>query len=182
MLVQATLAFLAGDKARAKELSRSGKGHTEKMWAAHQEAARLILEARNPGLRVPGLGAVANERSVPSVPTSLRSAAGDLPGVRRQPAHRTCEPDPTFLDLHGLHVSEAVAALEAVVTQRRASAADGGARGAARLTVLTGTGHHSEGPHGLSRLPQAVAKFLAARGLRSREVQPGLIEIDIDLM
>lgn len=43
------------------------------------------------------------------------------------------------MDLHGLHVSEAVEVLE---TEIRALSA----RGAESVRVLTGTGHHSKGP------------------------------------
>lgn len=54
--VQATQAYLAGNKALAKELSARGKEHAERMWSAHEAALEGILEARGAVSRVPGGG------------------------------------------------------------------------------------------------------------------------------
>ena len=44
---QATQAYLSGNKALAKELSRKGRGHAQAMRAAHDEAAVKIFRERN---------------------------------------------------------------------------------------------------------------------------------------
>lgn len=44
---QATKAYMAGDKAKAKELSRKGHEQAQLMWEAHEEAASTIFSQRN---------------------------------------------------------------------------------------------------------------------------------------
>ena len=46
-VLQATLAYLGGNKALAKELSSRGHEAARHMWAAHAAAAETILEQRN---------------------------------------------------------------------------------------------------------------------------------------
>lgn len=48
MAVQATKAFLAGNKALAKELGGKGREQSELMKAAHAEASQAIYKHRNP--------------------------------------------------------------------------------------------------------------------------------------
>jgi hypothetical protein len=61
---QATQAYLAGDKALAKELGAKGRWHGAQMAAAHAAASDSIFRARNPaprGARALGfLGACAH--------------------------------------------------------------------------------------------------------------------------
>eukprot|EP00898_Chlorokybus_atmophyticus_P005365 jgi/Chlat1/582/Chrsp103S01023 len=68
------------------------------------------------------------------------------------------------LDLHGLHVPEALAALRA-----RLDTASTGA-----LYVVVGTGHHGRVP---ARLPAAVKQLLDARRVPYHEPQPGMLHV-----
>lgn len=64
------------------------------------------------------------------------------------------------LDLHGLHVEEALAALERRLGELEAGC---GQRGAARrLSVIVGRGKHSSGAE--ASIPRAVESYLAQRG------------------
>ena len=45
--MQATQAFLAGDKALAKELGGKGRWHADQMQAAHASASESIFKQRN---------------------------------------------------------------------------------------------------------------------------------------
>ena len=71
---QATQAYLSGNKALAKELSRKGRSHAQAMASAHQEAAERIFAERNSNMQ----------------------NRGNRP----------------MLDLHGLHVAEALSMLQ----------------------------------------------------------------------
>lgn len=51
LLMRATQAYLAGDGALAKELSRQGREHAEQAEALHADAAESIFESRNRKLR-----------------------------------------------------------------------------------------------------------------------------------
>ncbi|CAN0089660.1 unnamed protein product [Pylaiella littoralis] len=61
------------------------------------------------------------------------------------------------MDLHGLHVSEAMEVLDREV----AALAE---RGLSGVRILTGSGHHSKGPTNKARLIPAVENFCQARG------------------
>lgn len=68
------------------------------------------------------------------------------------------------LDLHGLHVAEAVAAVRAAVAARRAARAGGrGGSESSHLRIVTGVGAHSAAG---ARLPAAVEAVLEEEGLR----------------
>ncbi|CAB1101176.1 unnamed protein product [Ectocarpus sp. CCAP 1310/34] len=67
------------------------------------------------------------------------------------------------MDLHGLHVAEAVEVLD-----REMGAL--AARGLCSVRVLTGTGHHSKGPTNKARLLPAVENFCLIRGYLFRKV------------
>ena len=45
--------------------------------------------------------------------------------------------------------------------------------------VLVGTGHHTKGSRTPSRLPAAVAEYLAHRRVRFWEPQAGMLEVDV---
>ncbi|KAG3120265.1 hypothetical protein PI124_g400 [Phytophthora idaei] len=62
-----------------------------------------------------------------------------------------------MMDLHGLHVAEAVEFL----TQMLPKLAD---EGVDSIYLVTGSGHHSKGPDGNARLLPAVERFLAGEG------------------
>jgi len=126
---QATNAFLAGNKALAKELSRQGREAAAKMAAAHSGAAASIFASRG----------------------------GGRGGV---------------IDLHGLHVAEALALLRRELPRLR----DGGEPYA---RVLVGTGHHTVGSRTPSRLPVAVETFLHQERWRFSEPQSGCLEVKL---
>ena len=65
--LQATLAYMNGNKALAKQLGQQGRQHSDAMWDAHARASAAILAARNPGAGGGALGAV---------PHHVRSGAG----------------------------------------------------------------------------------------------------------
>lgn len=69
-----------------------------------------------------------------------------------------------LVDLHGLHVKEALNRLPDALSEAAAG-------GRTSISVVFGTGHHSVGGHGAPRLRPAVLAFLDAEGYAYREVQ-----------
>lgn len=137
--VQATQAYLAGNRALAKELGAKGRWHSEQMHAAHAAAAAETFSRRNPG--------------------AAASLAGGGGGAGCQ-----------TVDLHGLHVSEALDVLEELVARLQGR----GGSGAQRLRVVVGAGTHGAVP---ARLPAAVRRWLQDQGLRFSEPYAGLLEV-----
>ena len=127
---QATNAFLSGNKALAKELSRQGREAAAKMSAAHEVAATSIYHSRG----------------------------GGKDGV---------------IDLHGLHVAEAISILRRELSRLRSS-------GHSHAQVLVGTGHHTVGSRTPSRLPVAVETFLQEQRLGFSEPQSGLLQVRLN--
>ncbi|XP_041993972.1 polyadenylate-binding protein-interacting protein 7-like [Salvia splendens] len=82
-----------------------------------------------------------------------------------------------MIDLHGLHVSEAIHVLkrELAVMKNTAISMD------QRLLVYicVGTGHHTRGARMPARLPTAVQRYLLEEGLDYSEPQPGLLRVVI---
>ncbi|KAI3468043.1 hypothetical protein Pfo_024706 [Paulownia fortunei] len=81
-----------------------------------------------------------------------------------------------MIDLHGLHVSEAIHVLkrELAVLKNAARSAD------QRLLayICVGTGHHTRGSRTPARLPNAVQRYLLEEeGLHYSEPQPGLLRV-----
>lgn len=124
---QATNAYLSGNKALAKELSRQGREAAAKMSEAHSLAANSIYSSRG----------------------------GGSDGV---------------IDLHGLHVAEAVTLLRRELPRLQTS-------GYSLARILVGTGHHTVGSRTPSRLPVAVETFLQEQRWRFSEPQSGLLEV-----
>lgn len=84
-----------------------------------------------------------------------------------------------FLDLHGLHASEAKNLLRhqlSALKQLSPSAAISSASPRV-LHILAGTGHHTKGARTPARLPLAVEEVLASSGMRYSVPQPGLFEV-----
>lgn len=127
---QATNAYLSGNKALAKELSRQGREAAAKMSQAHAQAAHNIYHSRG----------------------------GGSDGV---------------IDLHGLHVAEALSLLRRELSRLRGS-------GCSHAQILVGTGHHTVGSRTPSRLPVAVETFLQEHHWRFSERQAGLLEVSLD--
>jgi hypothetical protein len=127
---QATNAYLSGNKALAKELSRQGREAAAKMSQAHEQAAHAIYHSRG----------------------------GGSGGV---------------IDLHGLHVAEALNLLRRELARLRDS-------GCSHAQILVGTGHHTVGSRTPSRLPVAVETFLQEHCWRFSKPQAGLLEVSLN--
>lgn len=75
-----------------------------------------------------------------------------------------------MLDLHGLHVDEAIAALNRIIPQKELDRCK-------NLTVMTGRGSHSRG--GIARLRPAVVAYLNANKYNFTELQPGVFKLSL---
>ncbi|MCO5578796.1 hypothetical protein L7F22_032642 [Adiantum nelumboides] len=81
-----------------------------------------------------------------------------------------------LLDLHGLHVSEAIPLLKRELAALRATARSSHQR--LQVLICVGTGHHTKGSRTPARLPVAVEKFLAEdERLPFTEQQPGMLTV-----
>ena len=77
-----------------------------------------------------------------------------------------------MLDLHGLHVAEAINVLRRELPNFKA---------AGRVVhILVGTGHHTKERVGGARLPSAVAEYLQNERIRYWEPQPGMLEVNLN--
>ncbi|XP_060511174.2 NEDD4-binding protein 2 isoform X1 [Panthera onca] len=72
------------------------------------------------------------------------------------------------LDLHGLHVDEAIEHLMTVLQQKTEEFKQNG--GKSYLSVITGRGNHSQG--GVARIKPAVIKYLTSHGFREQRNMP----------
>ncbi|XP_055981555.1 NEDD4-binding protein 2 [Sorex fumeus] len=77
------------------------------------------------------------------------------------------------LDLHGLHVDEAIEHLTAVLQQKTEEFKQNG--GKPYLSVITGRGNHSQG--GVARIKPAVIKYLTSHSFRFSEIKPGCLKV-----
>nr|XP_019607539.1 PREDICTED: NEDD4-binding protein 2 isoform X2 [Rhinolophus sinicus]XP_019607540.1 PREDICTED: NEDD4-binding protein 2 isoform X2 [Rhinolophus sinicus]XP_019607541.1 PREDICTED: NEDD4-binding protein 2 isoform X2 [Rhinolophus sinicus]XP_019607542.1 PREDICTED: NEDD4-binding protein 2 isoform X2 [Rhinolophus sinicus] len=77
------------------------------------------------------------------------------------------------LDLHGLHVDEAIEHLMAVLQQKTEEFKQDG--GKPYLSVITGRGNHSQG--GVARIKPAVIKYLTSHSFRFSEIKPGCLKV-----
>ncbi|XP_077230302.1 polyadenylate-binding protein-interacting protein 7-like [Tasmannia lanceolata] len=81
-----------------------------------------------------------------------------------------------MIDLHGLHVSEAIQTLKQELSTLRSSARSTVQR--LQVLICVGTGHHTKGSRTPARLPVAVKRFLQEEeGLEYTEPQPGLLRV-----
>ncbi|KAJ0410287.1 hypothetical protein P43SY_002619 [Pythium insidiosum] len=82
-----------------------------------------------------------------------------------------------LMDLHGLHVAEAVELLDHMLPSLSED-------GVEAIYVVTGSGHHSKGPTGNARLRPAVERFLATEGYQfspvaDRQGFVGMLLVDL---
>ncbi|KAM5272197.1 NEDD4-binding protein 2 [Ctenodactylus gundi] len=77
------------------------------------------------------------------------------------------------LDLHGLHVDEAIQHLMTVLQQKTEECKHNG--GKPYLSVITGRGNHSQG--GVARIKPAVIKYLTSHNFRFSEIKPGCLKV-----
>jgi len=81
-----------------------------------------------------------------------------------------------MIDLHGLHVSEAIHVLKHELSVLRSTARAAEQR--LHVYICVGTGHHTRGSRTPARLPIAVQRYLLEEeGLDFTEPQPGLIRV-----
>jgi hypothetical protein len=183
----ASRAFARGHHSEGRRLIAQGKDFGRQMALAHEEAGRLIFAAHN-GLvegytRGGGGGGGGNSSGGSTVPSSLASSAGGSVSASSLlaassassqgasvPMH-TGIPSTRTLDLHGLHVSEALQAVEtALVLAKREK--DG--VNDMLVTIITGRGKHSEGG---ARIKPAVINLLDSRGTRYSLANEGCIVV-----
>ncbi|NXO60813.1 N4BP2 protein, partial [Aramus guarauna] len=77
------------------------------------------------------------------------------------------------LDLHGLHVDEAVNQLSRVLQEKSEEYQQTG--GKPYLCVITGRGSHSQG--GVARIRPAAIRYLTSRNFRFTEIKPGCLKV-----
>ncbi|NXP16826.1 N4BP2 protein, partial [Scytalopus superciliaris] len=77
------------------------------------------------------------------------------------------------LDLHGLHVDEAVNQLSRVLQEKSEEYQQAG--GKPCLTVITGRGNHSQG--GVARIRPAAIRYLTTHNFRFTEIKPGCLKV-----
>lgn len=83
-----------------------------------------------------------------------------------------------MIDLHGLHVSEAIHVLKNELSVLRSTARAAEQR--LQVYICVGTGHHTRGSRTPARLPIAVQRYLLEEeGLDYTEPQPGLLRVVI---
>ncbi|OVA01402.1 Smr protein/MutS2 C-terminal [Macleaya cordata] len=83
-----------------------------------------------------------------------------------------------MIDLHGLHVSEAIHRLRSELNVLRSAARN--ADHPLQVYICVGTGHHTKGSRTPARLPVAVEQYLLQEeGLEYTEPQPGLLRVVI---
>ncbi|KAJ4957955.1 hypothetical protein NE237_025066 [Protea cynaroides] len=83
-----------------------------------------------------------------------------------------------MIDLHGLHVSEAIHVLKNELSILRSLARSAAQR--LQVYICVGTGHHTKGSRTPARLPIAVEQYLLEEeGLDYTEPQPGLLRVVI---
>ncbi|KAK6912884.1 protein of unknown function DUF1771 [Dillenia turbinata] len=81
-----------------------------------------------------------------------------------------------MIDLHGLHVNEAIHVLKHELTGLRSAARSADQR--LQVYICIGTGHHTRGSRTPARLPVAVQRYLLEEeGLDYSEPQPGLLRV-----
>ncbi|KAK4274529.1 hypothetical protein QN277_017734 [Acacia crassicarpa] len=81
-----------------------------------------------------------------------------------------------MIDLHGLHVSEAIHVLKHELSVLRTTARAADQR--LQVYICVGTGHHTRGSRTPARLPVAVQRYLLEEeGLEYKEPQPGLLRV-----
>ncbi|XP_015687441.1 NEDD4-binding protein 2 [Protobothrops mucrosquamatus] len=78
-----------------------------------------------------------------------------------------------LLDLHGLHVDEALGHLSRVLREKTTECSLAG--GVPYLYVITGRGNHSQG--GVARIKPAVMKYLTSHKFRFTEIKSGCFKI-----
>ncbi len=179
---------MAGNRRLAKELGAKGRWHNEQMHAAHAAASAQLFTERNAGGAARGgaTGRGSDVRTVDLVREQLGTpgtCAGPSQGAVHacwperaqslwgQPSGCACPPCPILRLQHGLHVSEALDRVDALLAEIPPAA---GAAGRRRLRLVVGEGRHAAGA---ARLPAGVKRYLDSRGVTYAEPYAGLLEL-----
>lgn len=81
-----------------------------------------------------------------------------------------------MIDLHGLHVSEAIHVVKRELAVIKTAARTMNQR--LLVYICVGTGHHTRGSRTPARLPTAIQRYLLEEeGLDYTEPQPGLLRV-----
>ncbi|KAM8940292.1 NEDD4-binding protein 2 [Pelodytes ibericus] len=80
-----------------------------------------------------------------------------------------------ILDLHGLHVDEAMKHFRKVLQDKMEENKQNG--GKSHLSVITGRGNHSQG--GIPRIKLAVVDYLTNHNFRFTEIRPGVLRVTL---
>lgn len=98
--------------------------------------------------------------------------------VFRNPVEMQGRGQDRMIDLHGLHVSEAIHVLKHELSVLRSTARAAEQR--LQVYICVGTGHHTKGSRTPVRLPIAVQRYLLEEeGLDYTEPQQGLLRVVI---
>ena len=169
-------AFARGDKAKAKSLSDEGKKQVREAATTRASLSASAGLSSAHALRPPpylhpppppSKGELMEHANKRAASLAFASSAANATG------------DPNTIDLHGLHVKEALSLVKARVKALRRATALEGARPS--LVVITGRGSHSA--DGLARIKPAVEELARQEKLRFRpdEPNPGCVTIDFDV-
>jgi len=128
---------MAGDRASAKKFSTLGRQQEKEMFELHQKAAEEIFRQRNRLL-----------------PNPLKDTNTNETYSTKDQEIKNKE-SPPLLDLHGLHVTEALEMVTKSLSSKEF-------QNHSALYILCGTGHHSSAKHnrGKVRLLPAIEKWL----------------------
>jgi len=88
------------------------------------------------------------------------------------PPHRNKGRDPDSVDLHGLHVAQAVQ----IVEEKLANAASMRRKGYASFHIITGKGLHSEGGE-IKLLPAVIELLDAKRFTYEHKPEEGVVDV-----
>ncbi|XP_015770243.1 PREDICTED: NEDD4-binding protein 2-like [Acropora digitifera] len=83
--------------------------------------------------------------------------------------------DENTIDLHGLHVSEAIEALRNFLSEKSDPNCSPSKRGGKVISVITGRGNKSRG--GKARIKPAILEYLKESNYRYSEPRPGLVNV-----
>ncbi|KAG9007612.1 hypothetical protein FRB93_007648 [Tulasnella sp. JGI-2019a] len=131
------IAFTSGERARAKDLSNQGKMHKVQMERLHREASDLIFQSM-----------LRSSAPPPFPPLDLSLVLWTVNNEGRGRG-------PNEVDLHGLHVKEAVQKTEDAIISAQM-------RGDYQIRIIVGKGLHSQGE---AKLRRAIEEVVVRYGL-----------------
>lgn len=183
--------LLSGEKLRNSGSTRAAPVWLETgeavadMYSESREEARDFARLRNTCFEqatqayLIGNKALAKELSLKGQLYSMKMK--EAHGKARETIYRQRNPGATgqdrLIDLHGLHVNEAIHILKHELSTLRSTARSAGKR--LQVMICVGTGHHTKGSRTPARLPVAVEQYLVDQGLHYTQPQPGLLRVVI---